>query len=126
MLTLRGRVRAKAMMSADVLGADGDLRIELAALFGSGMGDVVGKFGRDGAGLDEDDAAAGLEFLPQGFRPPVEAPFGCCVSGVAGVGGAAGDGGDVDQVAPVAVAQSVEEHFGGGHGAEQVHLGHLA
>jgi hypothetical protein len=31
------------MMSADVLGADGDLRIELlAALFGSGMGDVVG------------------------------------------------------------------------------------
>jgi hypothetical protein len=49
----------------DVFGADRDLRVGLlAALFGFGVGDVVGEFGCDGARLDDDDADAGLEFLP--------------------------------------------------------------
>jgi hypothetical protein len=49
----------------DVLGADRDLLVELlAALPGFGVGDVVGEFGCDGAGLDDDDADTGLQFLP--------------------------------------------------------------
>jgi hypothetical protein len=96
-----------------------------AACLASGVGDVVGQFGRDDLRFDDHDADIGLQFLTQRFRPAVEAPFGGGVDRVAGPGGAAGDGGQIDQVA-TAVAELVEEHLRDGHGPEQVGLDHAA
>src|SRR5215216_3083201 len=108
-----------------VLGGDGYLAVELLdALPGRLVGDVGGEFGGDGAGLDEGDADVWQELSAQGFRPPVEAPFGGRIDAVASTRSPAGDRGDVDDVAATGL-ELVEEDLRGGDRAEEVDLDHL-
>jgi len=110
----------------DVLGGDRELLVHLLrARFYLGVGDVVGQLSGHGAGLDDDDADAGLQFLAQRFRPAVEAPLGGGVDGVAGAGGAASHRGQVDQVA-AAIDELAEEDLGDGDGADQVGFDHAS
>ena len=56
----------------DVVGGDCRGRVELLdSPLGLTVGDVIRELGRDGAGLDDDHAHVGLEFLAQGFDQPL-------------------------------------------------------
>jgi hypothetical protein len=62
---------------SDVFSGDRCLRGEVVDGVSSlPVGGVVGQFGGDHAGFDEGDPDVWEELLPEGLRPPVDAPFG--------------------------------------------------
>ena len=54
----------------DVLGCDGQPLVQLlGGLLRARIGDVLGQFGGDGTGFDQDDADVGLQLLARATDP---------------------------------------------------------